>query len=123
MPKQLDMFGGEPETNRPTPTGRQLARVGIDQVLANESDEWTRRTLQALYAHAQQHAELFSDDLYEYEWMPFPPHHHNAVGGLWRRARELGILSDATRFVYSTRPEAHSRRVFVYQSLVFRPSH
>lgn len=47
------------------------------------------------------------------------PTHPNAWGAAFRKAATQGLIEDTGRAVKSARPEAHSRRIPVWRSLIY----
>jgi len=108
--QQLPMFDG---------SGPELARDGIERVLAHQGQRWLSDTAASVIRFLESHPTYCADDLYRYNLMPYPPAHPNAIGALTRRLIEQGYLR-ATNSMLSKRTQAQARRVIVYSSTVYR---
>ena len=108
--QQIPMFDG---------SGPELARAGIERVLAHQGDKWLSDTMANVIRFLQSHPTYCADDLHRYNLMPYPPAHPNAIGALTRRLIEQGYLRPINSTL-SKRTQAQSRRVIVYASTVFR---
>ncbi len=107
---QMPMFDG---------SGPELAREGIQRVLAHQGEKWVSDTAANVIRFLRTHPTYCADDLYRYELMPYPPAHPNAIGALTRRLIEQGYLRSMDS-MHSKRTQAQSRRIVIYRSTVFR---
>jgi len=95
---------------------------GLKQVLANTPDGWKEGVVQAARHLLEGMNYVTGEDIRLYcEQKNIRPHHCNAWGGVVPLLVSLDYLKETDRTVKAKDPKAHSRRIRVWESTVFRP--
>jgi hypothetical protein len=92
----------------------------MERALANAPDLWARAALRALLRVAKRKEAFTADDVVGQCRLDGvgKPHHPNAWGGLYRMAKNQGIMRDTGQFVRSKRANQNATRIPMYVSLV-----
>ena len=91
---------------------RALAADGMQLALAFSGKSWREHAEGVMRSLAESGREFTADDfrlalLQE-------PEHHNAIGGVFRRALKAGIIRDTGRVRRSELVRAHARKMTIY---------
>lgn len=81
--------------------------------------EWKTAAYQALVDVAYLTPFLTSDEVWDRIDGP-ETHEHRALGAIFRRAAEAGVIAPTDTYRPTARPEAHRRPVRVWRSLICR---
>lgn len=93
------------------PSGKDLKREGIEQVVDNEPPPWTEEAVEDLGQYAREHRSFLFEEWHA-DWLNRghrPPHHANAWGAVASIAarRKLIRMTGRTRPAKSSRNHAH----------------
>lgn len=93
-------------------TSQILRDEGIKQVEDNTDSSWLDEALAAIEYLAQEQTYISADDVWPL--LTSRPHHNAAMGAVFRRAGNLGIIEPTSQFVQSKRPSTHARPLRVW---------
>lgn len=94
-------------------TSKILRDEGIKQVENNTDQSWLDEALAAIEFLAQEQTYINADDVWPL--LTSRPHHNAAMGAVFRRAGNLGVIEPTSQFVSSRRPSNHARPLRVWQ--------
>jgi hypothetical protein len=111
----------DPTDPTPEPDGDELANEGIDRANRGANPAWTE-AVDRIFRVLAEHFPLFTTDevwkILRAEGVDTPT--PSAMGGAVRRAKLNGLIEDDDgRHLKTKRPEAHSRPIPLYRSLVY----
>lgn len=101
-PEQPELFDIE--------KGRELRDAGIEKVTGSDPD-WQLHARSVIRELAASGEPFSTDDFHDR--LDFQPHHHNAVGGVFRWAMREGLI-EKQGTLESKRPSAHARLIWMY---------
>ena len=119
-PQAIEITKPAPHVKLPQSSGTELRDAGMAAAWDNTPGNWKTVALTLLYQLAKQQPEVNADDL-QAVLPPLPPGtHHNVIGSLWMEAVRQHFIRHTGRSIVSARTDSHARRVFIYESLVYK---
>lgn len=118
-PRVVEISKPPPHVKLPEKNGEVRRDEGIAQAWDNTPENWRTVAMTLLYQLCRAQPEVTTDDLQKV-LPPLPPGAHvNVMGGLWMEGVRQRIIRRTQRSITSKRPNAHARRVPIYESLIF----
>ena len=114
MTTQLS-FPGMPRTK--PPTGQDLKRRGIEQVIENERIEWRLQVSRIIEETANDYRRFTVDHVQNRAAVAGvgQPHHQNAWGAAIRTALQAGVMRKTGEHVKGQRAAQHGRMIPEYE--------
>lgn len=104
------------------PTGREAARLAIQQAADNADPDWMADAHTALRWCATHYYEFSANDVWNrMQAASSTTHEPRAMGAVMREAAKANVIAKTDRAVPSQIPRQHHRPVAVWRSLIFRP--
>lgn len=95
-------------------TSQFLRDEGIKQVEQNTDRAWLDEALGAIEYLAKTKKTLTSDDVWPL--LTSKPHNNVAMGAVFRKAHNLGVITPTSTFIQTQRRASHARPIRVWAS-------
>ncbi len=93
-------------------TSKILRDEGIKRVEENTDSSWLDEAYAAIQYLADRQSYITADDVWPL--LTSRPHNNSAMGAVFRKAGNHGVIEATDRFVQSRRPVAHARPLRVW---------
>ena len=97
--------------------GLRLKEEGVKQVDQNANSLWKQEAFKQLYALAQTDRHFTSDDVWAALEDKATTHEPKALGAVFLKAARKKLICPTGDFIPSKRPQAHGRRLMVWQGV------
>lgn len=94
-------------------TSKILRDEGIKRVEENTDQGWLDEAFAAIEYLADRQTYITADDVWPL--LTSRPHNNVAMGAVFRRAGNLGVIEPTSQFISSRRPSTHARPLRVWQ--------